>query len=343
MKIYLVKLKFTSGVHFGSDVPGIGIEATSPIFHSDSLFSAIINAWARVEQPKFFKNLPEDLPFIVSSTSFYQKDDYYVPKPLIMPADWENYKDRYGKDFKRIKYIRIDRLQKWLKGEHVVKEIIDEDKDIKFYTEDVQPRVQIGRLTSQSNLYHCGVTYFEEDCGLYFLVKIEDDWVDRFQVALEILSGMGLGGERTYGLGHFEVDVFQEIDKDHYPIWNKLLNEHNSSYLYLLSLYHPHQDEITNLSKAEAYELIMRKGWSFSTQSHQQFKRKAVRMLTEGSIIPYDKNKKWMGTLKDVTPNGYFVPNEKNKDEKGIKIPHPIYRYGFAFGIPFEMKGDKNA
>jgi len=47
MKHYIVRMKFISPVRFGADCSGIGIENAQPFVHSDTLFSALCNVWAK--------------------------------------------------------------------------------------------------------------------------------------------------------------------------------------------------------------------------------------------------------------------------------------------------------
>ena len=98
-ELRIVKLHFRSTLHLGPDVPGIGIEDSLSIAHSDTLFSCLINAYAELHSgdPKavddllapFHKGNP---PFRISSAFPFQKREsdvrYYLPKPLVDPLDF---------------------------------------------------------------------------------------------------------------------------------------------------------------------------------------------------------------------------------------------------------------
>ena len=50
--VYIVRLKFSSPLHIGADIPAIGEETVQDIIHSDTIFSAIINNYAGISDKK---------------------------------------------------------------------------------------------------------------------------------------------------------------------------------------------------------------------------------------------------------------------------------------------------
>ena len=97
-ELRIVKLRFTSALHLGTDVPGIGIEDSLSIAHSDTVFSCLINAYAELHSgdPKAVDKLlapfcmKESLRFGFRrrsrSKGVTQMDvRYYLPKPLVDP------------------------------------------------------------------------------------------------------------------------------------------------------------------------------------------------------------------------------------------------------------------
>ena len=123
-ELKIVKLRFMSSLHLGPDVPGIGIEDSLSIAHSDTVFSCLINAYAQLHSgdPKvvdkllapFHKGNP---PFRISSAFPFQKLEsdvrYYLPKPLVDPLAFydprrgQNARKSYGKLIRNLSLVRL--------------------------------------------------------------------------------------------------------------------------------------------------------------------------------------------------------------------------------------------
>ena len=59
MQRHLIRLDFQSPLHIGSDEPLIGIEGVQPGIHSDTIFSGMINVWARLVPRRISGNMPK--------------------------------------------------------------------------------------------------------------------------------------------------------------------------------------------------------------------------------------------------------------------------------------------
>ena len=80
---YYIELQFVSGVHFGSDDAGYGIEKVGGFMHSDTLFSALINGFARLEGSAYHRGRTDELihafeetenpPFVLTSMGFHDQ------------------------------------------------------------------------------------------------------------------------------------------------------------------------------------------------------------------------------------------------------------------------------
>lgn len=353
MSWYIVKLRFTTPVHFGADKSGIGIEAVQPFLHSDTLFSALCNAWAQfrifttTEIDGFKAVFDSSPPFILSSAFPFKREKhgflYYLPKPIVNTNQFDLFKSEmrpeqiseWKKQFKNARFIPSDFFEKWLKSERFMEEgcleLLHAWKEI--FTEEIRPHHAQDRLTMMSELFHHGEIFFEQDmdCGLYFIVKFPTDetWKSKLNQGLKALSLTGLGGDRNLGMGRFRYDdenfgTLKPIDKLH-PLFFLTQDDESSTKHSILSLFYPENEEI-QLIKTElqsnpdsvAYELIKRKGWSFSTATFLQMKRKTINMFAEGSSfeLPGHIPK---GTLVDVKPEGY---------------PHSVWRCGIALSVP---------
>lgn len=153
--------------------------------------------------------------------------------------------------------------------------------------------------------------------GLYFLV---DGDVDIIKPALRFLSHFGFGGNNTTGKGSFRYEI-----KDF-----KLTTPDNPNSFVSLSLFHPTQTQLAELTKSENknkfwYELNFRAGRigvHFADEADKNQKN-IVANFVEGSTFPY---------LQDKYP-GKLVETAKTKY-------HSVFNNGFCFKIPSNLKYD---
>jgi len=324
METYLYKLKFKGPTHFGET--GIDLENVRKWVSSDTLFSALVNAAKDFYSLDHATNLSnrfkcsngEEPPFYISSLFPYKKDDeFYLPKPLDDSQFKEEYKKKYSKKLKKIKWLSLENYLKWLEGHEWDDKVLDKMGDT---TSDVceevkRPRVTLDRTTQDSTIYFCGFVHFEENAGLYGMVAFRDKTeVADFKILLNCLGENGLGGEKTYGCGRFEVECFEEVS----GTLKDVLEKERGRYT-LLSLYHPDEAEEEELSEnLIAYDLVRKRGWISSGRYTLPFKRNSVGFITEGSVLKSPPK----GKLVDVKPTS-------------LSLEHNVYRYGFAFTAPF--------
>lgn len=313
-------LKFKSPLHIGE--MGVGVEKVSEIIHSDTLWSALINAWIKLTGSdeilkKFIEN-KESCPFLLSSAFPFVDNTLFLPKPLYIKRK-EDEEDilskKVIKKWKKSNFIPFEIFIKILKGENITGE------ELKFNSEkqeilkenivsSVNPRVQIGPYSEEESiLYFIGETFFSNNSGLYFLVKFNENIKDEFEKVLEFLGEERIGGKRSYGHGIFYIyDVreinFPEVDSNYY-ITLSLLNDTN----------------IIPFLKDSFYSLILRKGWSLSPITKTQTPWKPLYMFSEGSIFPY----KPIGRIVEVTPDEWRIKN------------HSIYRNGLGFYLKIKL------
>ncbi|MEW6380264.1 MAG: type III-A CRISPR-associated RAMP protein Csm4 [bacterium] len=340
MSIYLYRLTFHGPVHFGKT--GIGLENTEDRLSSDSLSSAIINAFSVLgEADQVVKALCTDKPpFILSSLFPFgpigeAKELYYaLPRPLCEPHITDNrILKNMGKDIKRVRYLQPQDFGRWIEDkpltEDELRKIIersqklakpcDEGNKNGWWIQDLRPRAALDRMSQNSALWLCGALYFADQAGLYGLVNFHDEnWKPRLSTAFRVLGDMGLGGERTYGMGSF---CFSEFESPG-PEWQSLLcSKENSSKKVLLSLYHPLKKELSDLDQQlEAWDLVERKGYIVSGRDATTLKRQRVWMFTEGSVAKGPLK----GLMVDVTPDNAV----------SLGLVHRVYRSGLAFLLP---------
>ncbi|ACV24786.1 type III-A CRISPR-associated RAMP protein Csm4 [Methanocaldococcus fervens] len=129
MKMVVLIPKPNSKFHFGEG----SLEESNYIFHSNSLFSAIVNNYIKLYgEEKFRKDLKKLKNIRLSSLFFKIKDIYLIPKPeyprfYILKKIVEGIKP---KDIKKIQFFSIKAYKEFLEGrlewnEDKLKEIID--------------------------------------------------------------------------------------------------------------------------------------------------------------------------------------------------------------------------
>jgi CRISPR-associated protein Csm4 len=340
MSIYLYHLKFNSPIHFGKT--GIGLENTEERLSSDALTSAIINAFSilgGVEE--VVEALQEDNPpFILSSLFPFgpigdsKGSHYALPRPLCDPQIVKVATLRgMDKDLRRIKYLSPEDCSKWIADKPLtdddLKGIVERSKSFAkpgkkgsnngWWIFDLRPRVSLDRVSQNSSIWLCGTLHFADQAGLYGLVRFNDEkWKPHLANAFKLLGDLGLGGERTYGMGNFTFSDFELPN----PEWQNLLSGKGSSRSILLSLYYPLEEERQDLAQRfEAWDFVERKGYVVSGGYATTLKRRRVWMFTEGSVAI----RPVQGCMADVTPDG----------ASALGLNHKVHRSGLAFFLPF--------
>ncbi|RAM52119.1 MAG: type III-A CRISPR-associated RAMP protein Csm4 [Hapalosiphonaceae cyanobacterium JJU2] len=354
----LVRLNFGQNtVHFGE--LGIGIEETNERVRSDTLFSALITAYARLFGSDAVSNLlqqfleqPDKPPFRLSSTFLYQqvgdKTVDYLPKPLRKPSNYPNDDSGIFKTYKKLSYLPVEVWNRWYQEDGFTSSGTNSDHDQliqettsksngnlrksclfsygKGFEKVLVPKIGVDRITRATNLYHTGFVQFNSETkkqsGLYFIIqfpKINDTLENQLKVALNWLKEEGLGGERSSGSGQFKFKWFEFNQLS--KIWQKILTYPQQNHCSLISLLWEYPIS-ESLLEDSSYELQKRGGWIYSTSGHQLL-RKSIQMFTEGSVFKSQPS----GKLADVTPDRF----------KQYRNWHPIYRSGISLSLPIKL------
>jgi CRISPR-associated protein Csm4 len=319
MSLWYARLTFYDRVHFGS--LGVGLENTEEILHSDSLYSALCHAWSALfgaeDLAQLIARFHSAPPFVLSSAFPYMRETYFLPKPMSRAPGFEdeNIRQEYGKEIKKTSYLSREIFTAWTRGEAFDPEKLSNDRVIltQLGTKELIPRVALGRENARSEIFHVGVVKFAVEAGLYILIRVEDETLlPRLRAALTLLGEMGVGGERTYGLGRFSVVL------DHAGTEWAFAEDVGTPRYLTLSLFTPPPQELSHLGSNTAYALIERKGWIHSPYTYRQLKRKTVVMFTEGSVFEHPLP----GQVLNVTPAAW-----------DSTASHPIYRFAHPFYV----------
>jgi len=333
MKIVKLYPKENSKYHFGE----YGLEDSSIVFHSDSLFSAILNNYA-----KLYGNIDDDIENIKISSLFlaYKVDEknniFFLPKPLpklnFNESGQKEADKKKRKNIRKIEFIslsvllnhnkrNVDFLEDLVIDEKflITKEEKKEIKEKKFVFRINEEKVSIDRLKDfameeegKGQLFNVEYIKLSENVYFYFLIddsKLKKDSIKKLLAAIRLMQDEGIGGKKTSGAGFFE-----EVKIEDTNIFDKLNS--NSSKVMSISLTIPQNQEEFN--ECEAYNIIERRGYIYNvTLPDKTTKRKkSVRMLSEGSIF----SREIEGKTENVSPDKY------NK----------VYRFGKFFGIPIQ-------
>jgi CRISPR type III-A-associated RAMP protein Csm4 len=159
-------------------------------------------------------------------------------------------------------------------------------------------------------------------------------WNDPVRAALRLLADSGLGGERSIGWGRSETPEFVEgvlPDMILPPVAPAQPAEPpvegaepapkpapETGY-WLLSLYSPAAEDGVDWQRG-SYSVVTRSGRVESPVRSGDAK-KLLRMVEEGSVLAAQTPP--MGAAPDVAPDGF---------------PHPVFRSGFAVAIPVPLR-----
>ena len=328
---YIVNLEPESPFHIGE--AGVGLEVTSVIVHSDTLFSALCNMYALLygedELGSMLRKFKEEPPFLVSSAFLYVDDILTFPLPLgadlsgviTNEVSDELQKDRYelDKQLRNAQFVSKDVFLSLLKGTpgevtlppvHNILFSENENPPEEIFKTSEAPRVAMDRKTHSSAIYHVGEVFYADKCGLYFFLNTNPEYDKRVKACINLLGHEGLGGKRSSGRGLFR-PKFRE----------RSFEVPQSNMKITLSLTFPRPEELP-IVKEGWYKLVSRRGWIY-TPRLKSLRKKGVRMLVEGSTFP----QKVEGGLADVKPAsmpgvpgivrygiGYYLPEGENND-----------------------------
>lgn len=306
MKTKILKLKFSSNVHFGDG----GLTKAQSTFRADTLYSALcIEALGQGSLEKL-KELCEGRKVQISDALPFIRDKFYVPKPMIhieIKNDSDEGNSVKKKAVKALKYIPIDQFKKYLAGEM---DVIEEEKYFHdgFAKSLLTHKVSISRGNGENKLYAVAGYRYREDSGLYVLVAYEEEKDFQFMRELfDSLSYTGIGGKVSVGYGRFEVEE-ANLPKE----FKDLFNIESYEQVMTLSVSLPKDEELNVALEDAGYTLVKRGGFIASTNYADAYhKKNDLYMIEAGASF----KQKFAGDIYDVSAGG----------------KHSVYRYGIPF------------
>lgn len=302
MKQKLIKLTFTSPVHFGNRRLSDG-EMT---IKADTLFSAIFIEAIHLSLDT--NVLLEEL--ILTDTFPYDATTYYLPKPLLTIYS-SNVENTDFKQFKKLQYIPYNLYVDYINGKissEKAKELNEQFHIGSYHLTLKVTAVDEGIAKDVvAEPYSIGTFSFRKNTGLYFVAKGSERALQLIETTLNSLQYSGLGGKRSTGYGRF---TFEVIDED--PLLKFL--ERKGSRNILLSSAMAKEDEKDLLRGDNRFILQKRSGFVQSfTYSSTLKKKRDFYTFCSGSVF----EKQFKGDVFDVSNGGN----------------HPVYRYAKAFWL----------
>jgi CRISPR-associated protein Csm4 len=335
MQVY--RLRFTSPFHLGRGRQ----EWTEidPLPRSDTLTAAIFSLWSHLFPDDAVEDLAQAPPFAFSSALPWVVENghvnYFLPCPIGL-LDGLAQGARERKSLKKVSHLTPELIRLRLRGELLPNTVGQRygGMDVHLWSHNpgnqgsvVLPfqhraerlRLTVDRLGGGSVpglLFDFASVAFAPNCGVaVFAWFVSKEIQRKVEAVLRLLAEEGLGGDRTAGLGEFELIAEEEV----------LFPDLGSGGRLLMSLYHPTTAEVeAGVLEGARYELVTRRGW-VTAPGAMSLGRQAVRMLLEGSVIP-DLGKDLYGDAVRVLEP---LPE--------LGLHHPIFRGGPALTLPIRL------
>lgn len=292
-KIY--KMIFKQGVHFGDH----SLEKSEITFQADTLFSALCIEALKIDKLDELLESVKENHLVFSDAFPYIGQEFFIPKPMKKIEQVVQSEDvTTRKKFKKLEYIQVSLLDKYIKGQYP----INKGSDIKKLGIHVLKTSASIRGNEEALPYRVGIYRFKKENGLYIVVGYDSQEIlDLFDELFEMLSLSGIGGKKNSGLGHFDLEI-AELPKE----LNQRLNTKGEVMTLSVSL--PTEDELEEVLDDSRYLLVKRSGFIDSyTYSKEQRRKKDIYLFKSGSCF----NKTYQGDIYNVSSGG----------------SHPVYKY----------------
>ena len=295
------------------------------IYHSDSLYSAVASAMARLghldEWLEATARAAEPAVRFSSCFPFYGDTLYIVPPRNLWPPP-ASAKVR----FKGARFVPLKVVESLVAGKAIGEEnwAIDGASECLIsggaqgpFRVNVRSSAAVDRAGESVAPHSTACLEFTPGGGLWAVAAFSDraaseQWSAKLQAALRLLADSGFGGERSRGWGRAEMPEFVEGEL---PQLILKTGAEPGAY-WMLSLFHPAESDAIDWQRGN-YSLTTRGG----RVEQAGVEKKSTRMLSEGSVVVSVAAP--VGQASDVAPENF---------------PHPVYRSGFALAIPVPLE-----
>jgi len=325
----LVRLRPTGPWRIGPDSGDP--DRVDRIYHSDSLYSAISSAMARLGMLEEWLDdtVRAAAPAVRLSSCFpFWGDMLLVVPPRHIWPPLASSKVRW----KGARFVPLGVVESLLAGRPLAEDawaidgpsecLLPASASAGVFRTAVRSGAAVDRTGEGVAPYSTACIEFTPGGGLWFVAAFSDSaasgrWRERLHGALRLLADSGFGGERSRGWGRAEMP---EIVEGTLPDLLLKPGEHGSETAHwMLSLFHPAEDDAVDWERGN-YSVTTRSGRVESQDGWGETK-KPTRMVTEGSVLISPSEPR--GAAADVAPRNF---------------PHPVYRSGFALSIPVPLR-----
>lgn len=309
MKFKVYRMEFRSAVHFGEGK----LTSSDYVFTAARLFSALCCESLHMDGEEGIERLvklcrTDRLRF--TDAFPYCNDDgksvYYIPKPMLYVEhkEQEQGDSSLKKQSKKLKYIDISKIEKYLNGELDVRE---ENKNFSRIGQSDVREMSTVKEADSAVPFPVGTFRFNKGWGLWFIVGYEDDetlyWI---QDLLDSLGYSGIGGKRTAGLGQFELNFVKGFPLDMMDRF--LIETGRESQYVLLSSAMADDNQLEAAMNGAVYSIGKTSGFVASeTYADTLLKKKDYYYFESGSVF----HRTFHGHVADVSNHGV----------------HPVYGY----------------
>ncbi len=273
MNYSIYKLEFTSGVHFGKGM----LNDSDYVFRADALFSAMYIEALKYGTAKRFYESVKTGGLRISDALPCVRDQYMIPKPMRYIESAKHGDSEEKKKYKKLKYLPVERLEEFLDGRMSLEQ--DPMKDLGIFQQRMMAAV---RKVGDAQPFHVGIFHFNPGNGLYVIVSYAEEEEKRLaEELLEAVSYSGIGGEKSRGLGRFEL---RKAGKKTEVLLKYL--EKSSDGKLLLSTALPRDEELEKSLEGATYLLEKRSGFVSSDKyADEQRKKKDMYVFMAGSYF----------------------------------------------------------
>lgn len=304
MKYRLLKMKFSTPVHFGDG----RLETSGGTLLADTLFSSVCSEIVSVSGEtalESFVSKCREGKIKFSDCFPYDNKNFYLPKPMIELKD-EKKEEEHRKKIKRLSYISSDKIDSFISLKIDIEAEMEKLKKIGKSGYKAQAAIFENR---DAEPYTVGTYAFEDGRGLYFILgyEEEDDYKETAPY-IESLGYSGIGGKKNSGFGKFTISESIKDKEPKFPKDIKKRLDGNYEKYMNISVGFPSENEMESVKGAK-YKLLKRSGFIYSdSYNENQVKKKDFFAFNSGSCF----DEKFEGDIFDLS-SSYGK--------------HPVYRY----------------
>lgn len=341
---------------------GIGLEETSLILHSDTLFAALCAVWIMLygEEALSKDLLPPDPeeedwlpPFLLSSAFPFIGSVRFYPRPLVggLAEEEPGGSETEQRQLARLKDVELVSeaiFMSLLAGKHLLPQPEDEllhdgmvwvsaqeaaqlRKEFgvrtlegeQFWSMAKVPRVALDVQTSASSIWHFGRVNFRTGGWKNLQARAGYHFLVRY--VDQNFAGRVKAAVRLLG----DVGIGGDRSTGHglfepvFTVSPAFPVFPDARAFVTLSLLFPKSEQVSILlGESCRYRLVTRGGWIGGLLA-TPLRRKTVRMFAEGSLLTGSIEHRSWGKAVDVTP----------QDAGSLGLAHHVYRFGFAFPV----------